>query len=157
YSQTLTGNAGSSPYTFAVTSGALPDGLSLASDGTLSGTPTTAGGFTFAVTATDPVGCTGSGNYNVNICSALITISPASLPGGTIGESYSQTLTASGGTAPYTFAVTSGALPDGLSLASDGTLSGTPTTEGNLSFTVTATDSGNCTGSASYGVRICPA
>src|SRR5688572_12442879 len=69
-----------------------------------------------------------------------ITLSPSSLPGGALATTYSQTITATGGLAPYTFAVTAGGLPPGLSLASGtGVLSGTPTAIGNYSFTVTAT------------------
>ncbi|HLP66148.1 MAG TPA: putative Ig domain-containing protein, partial [Rhizobium sp.] len=71
-----------------------------------------------------------------------ITLSPAAgaLTAGEVGTAYSQTFTASGGTAPYTYAVTAGTLPDGLSLATDGALTGTPTTAGTANFTITATD-----------------
>jgi CSLREA domain-containing protein len=93
------------------------------------------------------------GTLNESSCSA-ITLSPASLPSGAVGATYSQTITASGGTAPYTFAVTSGGLPDGLTLSSNGLLSGTPTAGCNFSFTITATDANNCTGSQSYSLTI---
>src|SRR5262249_22318808 len=143
--------------TFAVTSGTLPTGLTLASGGGLTGTPTAEGNFNFTVTATDSTGvCTGALSYAVRVCPAAMAVNPASLPGGTIGTAYNQTLTGSGGTSPYTFAVTSGALPNGLSLSTAGVISGTPTTESNNSFTVTATDSFGCTASRAYSVRICP-
>lgn len=83
-----------------------------------------------------------------------ITLSPSSLPGGTKGTAYSQTISASGGTAPYSFAVTGGSLPPGLTLSSSGSLSGVPTTGGTFNFTATATDSASCTGSGSYSVTI---
>ncbi|MBI4548082.1 MAG: putative Ig domain-containing protein [Ignavibacteriae bacterium] len=157
YSQTLSASGGTSPYTFAVTSGVLPAGLSLSSSGIISGTPTTVGSFTFTVTATDAQNCTGNRSYTLTIDCPTITITPSTLPNGTVGLSYSQTLTASGGTSPYTFSVTGGSLPPGLTLSSSGLLSGTPTTVGNFSFTVTATDTQNCTGSQSYTVVInCP-
>ncbi len=65
---------------------------------------------------------------------------------------YDQTILAGGGSAPYTFAVTGGALPAGLTLASSGALSGFPTTPGTTSFTVTATDANGSTGSATYSL-----
>ncbi len=162
YSQTISASGGTSSYTFAVTAGALPAGLTLASDGTLSGTPTAGGTFNFTVTATDSsTGTgpfTGSRAYSLTVNAPTITVSPTSLPDATVAISYSQTITASGGTASYTFAVTAGALPVGLTLASDGTLSGTPTAEGTFNFTVTATDSstgtGPFTGSRAYSITV---
>src|SRR6188474_3080494 len=89
-----------------------------------------------------------------------ITLSPSSLPGGTLSTAYSQTISATGGLAPYTYAITAGGLPPGLSLASNGVLSGTPTVMGNYTFTVTALDSSGadgtlgCTGSQPYSIVI---
>jgi hypothetical protein len=82
-----------------------------------------------------------------------ITIAPSTLSDGTVGAVYnSQTLTASGGTGPYTFAVTSGTLPTGLTLSS-GVISGTPSAVASSTFTVTATDAIGCTGTRSYTVN----
>lgn len=81
-----------------------------------------------------------------------ITISP-DLPMGTVGVPYNQTLSASGGAGPYTFALTWGNLA-ALELSSDGVISGTPSQTNNLNFTITATDSNGCTGSRTYFVRI---
>jgi hypothetical protein len=96
---------------------------------------------------------------DIGACEAqLPTLSPNSLPNGVPGIAYSQTITATeetgGAGGPYTFAVSAGALPVGLSLASDGTLSGTPTTLGSSTFTVTATDSAGFTASLSYTLTI---
>ncbi|HEX8679077.1 MAG TPA: LamG-like jellyroll fold domain-containing protein, partial [Chthoniobacterales bacterium] len=90
-----------------------------------------------------------------------ITLSPTTLPAGTVGTAYTQTVTASGGSGTYTYSVSSGALPPGLTLnASTGAISGTPTTTNAspYSFTITATDaSTTCTGSRDYTVTInCP-
>src|SRR5262249_14111652 len=87
---------------------------------------------------------------------AAITLSPATLPDGAYGAAYSPTtLTATGGTgAGYTFAVTAGALPGGLTLAANGTLSGTPTAAGAFPFTVQAKDSGGFTGSQGYTLTV---
>jgi hypothetical protein len=115
----------------------------------LSGTPTQAGTYTFTVTATDTQNGTGSRTYTVTINPAPVTIvvAPPSLPNGRVGAAYSQTISAAGGAAPYTFAVTSGALPAGLTIdPTSGVISGSPTTEGPFTFTVTATDSGQSTG-----------
>jgi len=72
-----------------------------------------------------------------------LTVTTQSLPSGTLGSAYSQTLSASGGVTPYTWSITAGALPAGLSLApSTGVISGTPTgTAGTSTFTVKVTDS----------------
>jgi hypothetical protein len=147
----ITASGGTAPYAYAVTAGALPDGLTLDSDGTLHGTPTAGGSFTFTVTATDDNGCTGTIEYTLQTGCPAITIEPATLPAAQKGVAYSQTLTASGGTGPYTFAVTAGSLPPGLTLdPNTGVLSGTPTANGSYSFTVTATDANGCTGSQAY-------
>ncbi len=76
---------------------------------------------------------------------------------GVVGVSYSQTISASGGTAPYSYTVTSGSLPAGLNIdGPTGIISGTPTTAGNSTFTITATDSNSCTGTKDYTIKICP-
>lgn len=84
--------------------------------------------------------------------SPSLNLSPTSLSGGTVGIAYSATITASGGPSP-TFAVTSGSLPNGLSLATSGALTGTPTTVGTFNFTITAT-SGSITGSRAHSIII---
>jgi Putative Ig domain len=83
-----------------------------------------------------------------------LTVSPTTLPNGTVGTAYSQTITATGGTSPYTFAVSGGTLPAGLTLTSGGVLSGTPTIAATSSFTIKATDTASNTGSQAYSVTI---
>lgn len=141
YSQTVSASGGSGPYTFAVIAGALPAGLALnPNTGVISGTPTGSGASSFTVGATDSVGNTGNQPYTVNIGTAVLTVTPASLPAGTVGTPFSRALTATGGTGPYTFSLLSGALPPGLTLSSAGVISGTPTANGVASFTVRAVD-----------------
>jgi DNA-binding beta-propeller fold protein YncE len=83
---------------------------------------------------------------------AITTGSP--MTGGTEGIAYSQAVTASGGTGGYTFTLTGGALPDGLAIASDGTISGTPTLAGTYNFTVTVTDDSGGSNSAPLALTI---
>jgi hypothetical protein len=156
YSQILSGSGGTAPYTFAVTSGALPAGLTLTPAGVLAGTPTAAGSSTFTVTVTDAAGCTGVRTYTIVIAAAcpVITLAPPVLPPGAVGVSYSQAITASGGAGPYTFTVTSGTLPAGLTLTPAGVLAGTPTTAGTATVTIRGTDVNGCFGSIVYTIVI---
>lgn len=257
YNQTLSASGGRAGYSFSVTSGALPGGLSI-SGSTLSGTPNTQGTFSFTITATDADGYTGSRSYTIvvdaaniiptisqfeislfspesyssgvsggygttpkfrwNVSNAstvtisatgnvsgtnpasvassgngspvlgsinnygtttitltatsstgdtasayvyfygpsgpTVTLSPGSLNNGYNGYSFSQTISASGGTSPYTFSVISGSLPGGLTLSSSGTISGTPYSNDTSYFTVQAQDAQGYTGSQSYSITI---
>jgi hypothetical protein len=90
----------------------------------------------------------------VSLCCSPFLLAPAGLPDGVLGLPYRQTVTASGGMPPYTFTLSSGSLPAGLSLGSDGTLQGTPARAGSFAFTVTATDVLGCSSSIAYGVRM---
>jgi len=240
YSQSLSASGGFGPYTFAMTGGTLPSGLSLSSGGVLSGIPGAIGTNSFTVTATDTNGCWGSlgyslvvtggpplivvgpqsrtnvigtdatfnvtatgtsplvyqwefngvaiagatgsslvrggvdfgdgGGYRVVVTNVagvvtssvatltvvcpVVSVSPGSLPTGLVGSSYSQTLTASGGFGPYTFAVSEGTLPAGLDLSSGGVLSGIPGAIGTSDFTVRATDTNGCWGSRGYSLVV---
>jgi len=146
YSQTLAATGGTAPYGWAVTAGSLPLGLTLgAGTGVISGTPTLPGSATFTVTATDSTKTTGQAAFTL-VVSGPVTITTTSLPDATIGTAYSQTLAAAGGTTPYTWSITTGTLPAGLTLAaSTGVISGTPTAAATSSFTVTVTDAGGVT------------
>ena len=154
YSQQLTASGGSGTgYSFAATG--VPDGLTLSSTGLLSGTPTDADSFTMDVTVTDCISATGDLSYSITVDPA-ITTSPSTLPVLTVGDSYSQQLTASGGSGTgYSFAATG--VPDGLTLSSTGLLSGTPTDADSFTMDVTATDSISATGDLSYSISVDPA
>jgi hypothetical protein len=148
YSQTLTASGGQAPYTFAVISGTLPVGLTLNSTGAITGTPTLPGSASFTVQATDSTKVTGQAALSITVNAALgpVTITTTSLPDATVGTAYSQTLGASGGTPPYTWSITTGTLPAGLTLdAATGIISGTPTAVATSSFTVTVTDAASGT------------
>lgn len=84
-----------------------------------------------------------------------VTVNPATLPGGNVGDPYNQTITASGDDGPFTFVVTSGTLPAGLTLnPATGVISGTPTTAGTSNFTITATNADLCSGNRPYSIII---
>lgn len=158
YSQTITASGGVASYTFTLASGTLPSGLALSSAGVISGTPTNTTSATFTVRAADANGCPGTRAYTVAAACPTITITPTTLPYGTNGTAYSQTLTASGGTASYTWAVSSGTLPAGLTLSTAGVISGTPTASNGAGTNVTfrATDNYGCQGTAVISVQVCP-
>ncbi|WP_233174791.1 IPTL-CTERM sorting domain-containing protein [Delftia sp. ASV31] len=150
FNETLTASGGATPYTFAMASGStLPTGLSLSPAGVISGTPTAAGAFSFTVQATDNSSISGQRTYSGSVTAATVVLTPAAstLPAARLNTAYAgQTFTASGGTAPYTYA-SSGTLPTGMTFnASTGVLSGTPTAAGSFTFTITATDSSTGTG-----------
>jgi hypothetical protein len=86
----------------------------------------------------------------VEVGCALADIAPASLPNALLGVAYTQTLSASGGTAPYVFTQISGALPAGIALAANGDLAGTPTAFGSFDFVAGARDAGQCTRTRNY-------
>ncbi|HEY1070305.1 MAG TPA: putative Ig domain-containing protein [Thermomonas sp.] len=158
YAQTFTASGGIAPYAYALSAGALPAGVTLnPGTGALSGTPTVAGSFNFSVTATDSTtGTAGTTTqaYTLEISAPTITLTPETLTSGTFLVAYAQQLTAAGGTAPYQFAVTAGALPAGMTLAQGGLLSGSPSATGAFGFTVTATDALGFTGERAYTLTI---
>ena len=162
YNQAITGSGGTAPYSFGIPVGSAPAGLTLTPAGLLAGTPTTAGSSNFTVRGTDVNGCFADKAYTLLIVAApapppgcpTITLTPSSLPAGAIGTAYSQTLSGGGGTAPYSFGLTAGALPAGLTLSPTGTLSGTPSVAGASSFTIRSTDANGCFREGSYTINI---
>jgi len=145
YSQSLSASGGTPAYSWTLGSGSLPKGLTLTSAGAISGTPTASGTFSFTATLRDsgnPVQ-TQSVTLSIAIAAVPLKISTSALASGAIGSAYSQSLSASGGTPGYTWSLASGSLPTGLTLTSTGAISGTPTAAGTSSFTATVRDSGN--------------
>ncbi|NDV14111.1 autotransporter domain-containing protein [Crenobacter caeni] len=243
YSATFSASAGAAPYSYSITTGSLPGGLSLdPATGEISGTPTGDGTSNFTVTVTDTYNATGSRAYslvigvqpvtagdvtatvtansnnnpitlnlgggtathvhiatsashgtatasgtsitytptagysgsdsftygatnaagtsrpatvNITVSAPTLSLTPSTLSDGNVGTAYSAIFSASAGTAPYSYAITAGSLPAGLSLnAATGELSGIPTGDGTSHFSVTATDANNATGSSDYALVI---
>lgn len=134
YTGVLLATGGETPYTWTVTGGTLPAGLTLATNGNITGNPTTAvsaDSVTFTVTdSTTPTAMTATATIPITISlTALpLSVSTTTLPNGVIGTAYSQTLAATGGTSPYTWTVSSGTLPTDIFLTgSTGVVAGTPT------------------------------
>jgi hypothetical protein len=154
---TFSAVGGTSPYTWSVATGALPNGLTLnASTGVLGGTPTVAGTYTFTVRATDAVAATDdSGAYNVTIAAIAAVDIPISgaLNDAEVNQLYTRAIPVTGGTGSYTLSVISGALPTGISISGT-SLTGTPTVEGNYTFTLRATDTNGVSDSAAFTLQV---
>lgn len=154
YSQTLAVTGGTGPFIWVLLSGTLPPGLGLDSQGQITGTPTSGGTFPFQVEATDyTFKLSTSKSFSINIVTTPLTVSTSSLPNGTLGVSYSQTLAATGGTPPYVWSATG--LPAGLTLgASTGVLSGIPTAAGTQTVAIIVTDAGQGRATANLALTI---
>ena len=161
YSATIEVKGGTPPYALAITSGALPTGLTFnPSADTLSGVPSGTGKSKFTITATDssaPVR-TKSRKFTLKVVSSKLTLPATALPAGTQGLEYSASIPTSGGTPPITETHTSGSLPTGTSLSANGSISGVPSGSGTYEFTVGAIDSSTPVQAASqsYSISIVP-
>ncbi|WP_348689065.1 putative Ig domain-containing protein, partial [Aeromonas bestiarum] len=165
-SATVAANSSANPITLALNGGAATSvavasaashGTATASGTSITYTPTAgfSGADSFTYTATNVSGTSSPATVTITVSPPSISLSPTTLGNGTIGTSYSATLTASGGTAPYTYAITAGSLPAGLSLnTGTGAISGTPSASGTSNPTVTATDANSATGSQAYTLTI---
>lgn len=139
YEQRVEARGGKGPYTFALQSGALPEGFVLnGATGVISGRPLAAGEYGFTIIATDASRSTGVRSYRITVRPPL-TLGPQSLPDGTEGQSYSASLVAAGGRPPYSFSLRGGMLPPGLSL-SEASISGLPAQGGTFPFVAAVTD-----------------
>jgi Putative Ig domain len=155
YSQTLTATGGAPPYQWAAGTG-FPSFLTLDTNlGTVSGTPTAAGTFTFPVQVTDSVKTTATSTVSLTIVSpppSITTLAP--IFSGTVGVLYDQTFRATGGNPPYTWAILTGST-GGLTLdPNTGDLQGTPQTAGTFTFTVQARDQSGATATQSFSLVI---
>jgi hypothetical protein len=146
YSFTLQAVGGKQPYRWSIIAGSLPSGISLDPlTGSLSGAVATAGIYVFTVRVTDAASATAAQPLTLQVAGAVppVQIVTAAVAGGVVLVPYTQHLAASGGSGSYTWKVTGGQLPSGITLSTGGDLSGTPTTAGTSSFTATAYDAQN--------------
>jgi hypothetical protein len=156
YSHTFPATGDTPPDVFDITVGSLPAGLTLAAaTGVVSGTPTgPAGTSTFTIRVTDSLAGTASVACSITVNAQLIA-STNNAPDGFLNVPYSHAWVATGGLAPITFQIQSGALPPGLSLnTSTGLISGTPLQMGTFRFTIRATDALGNTSDIAYGLPI---
>lgn len=146
YSQTVLATGGVGTYYWSKLYGSLPTGLTITDTGLIYGTPTVIGTSSFTVQVTDtqnPAVCV-TKTLSITINPFALTIITASLPDGAVRAAYSQRFQATGGFFPYTWSISAGSLPAGLSLnASTGVITDTPKTAGTSKFTVQVTDSQN--------------
>jgi hypothetical protein len=154
YSQHLTAIGGSGGYTWSLVSGSLPAGLALSGSGTIAGTPTTTGTSNFTVQARDSSGATATAPLSLTVAPPALVITTSTLPAGSVGAPYSQTLAATGGTPPYTWSIASGNLPAGLTLGGSGVISGTPSSGGSANFTVQVRDAASVTATRALSLTV---
>jgi IPT/TIG domain/Putative Ig domain/Glycosyl hydrolase catalytic core len=161
YSAAITATGGAPPYAWSMVSGELPPGLTLnSSDGTIAGTPTASGTFSFVAKAEDSKGFSASAGLAMIVRAPPLQITTNGLPAGTILGSYGASLAAAGGVPPYSWSITTGELPAGINLkATTGSISGTPTSAGTFSFTTKVLDSNSSSArtNLSLNVSLAPA
>ncbi|HXG68308.1 MAG TPA: putative Ig domain-containing protein, partial [Blastocatellia bacterium] len=162
YSYTLKAAGGTGPRRWAITSGALPDGLEMSEAGVITGTPTRPGDFTFQAQVSDQSGQSAGRQLSIEVEPPpdFAILTPAALPLAVIGAPYTLELRAAAGTAPYTWKKKNkpkfGRLPDGISLSSDGRLTGTPTAQGVYQFTLHVNDAAGKRASRAFTLEVGP-
>jgi large repetitive protein len=169
YAQDFFFSGGAAPYTWSVASGSLPPGLALTNpygpsdnNSELSGTPTTAGTYTFTMRVADFDGQQATQQFSLTVDPPL-QINPATMPAGTVGVAYSHDLPAQGGAPPYSWSVVNNIneLPPGLTLDTtapdfNNVLAGTPTKAGTFSFPMSVQDSQDNTVNGTVTITINP-
>ena len=143
YSVTVTATGGTSPYFFSIVRSSLPAGLQITSAGAISGTPTKPGTFRVRIRAKDSSADQLSTTrvFKIVVDPMGMVISTTGLPAASLNNPYAAALATTGGTAPFTWQITSGTLPPGIIMSSAGYLSGITSTLGVYTFTVNVTDS----------------
>ncbi len=155
YSQSLQASGGTPPYTWRLVAGDLPAGVSLdPATGVVSGSPSGSGTAAFTVRLEDGIGASVTKTLALPV-NAAPTITTSSLPGGTVGVGYGAELSGTGGTTPYAWILTSGALPPGLMLnANTGLISGTPTASGAFAVTARVADAAGASVTRAFTIAV---
>jgi len=146
YSAVLAAVDGNPPYLWSITRGALPPGLTLSTDGHITGTPEQAGTFGFRVTVRDSSGVRAERDSSIYVSSGcsgseFIITTAKGLQSARVGGDYQVSMAASGGQLPYRWSVIGGVLPAGLNLSPAGILQGAPAAQGNYTFLARVSDS----------------
>ncbi|MFN2576834.1 MAG: putative Ig domain-containing protein [Pyrinomonadaceae bacterium] len=153
YSEWLQMSGGVPPYSFAVTGGTVPPGINVTSQGTVDGVPSQPGDTTFYVKGTDSAGASATQAFEAHVLPQPDPNGPSNLPlawnnetsalSMAVGVPYELNLQAlaTGGTPPYSFALTAGSFPNGLDLTPAGDLAGTPSVAGNANVVIALSDS----------------
>src|SRR6266576_526742 len=160
YQATILVSGGSALYSWSIVAGSLPTGLTLNSaTGQITGTPNQSGTFPFTAQVKDSLNATATTNLSIAISPSALAVMTTSLPNGVVGVAYPATnLTASGGTPPYAWSVTTAAtsFPPGLTLSSTGQITGTPTAAATYNFTVQVKDLQNTMVTANLSILVNP-
>lgn len=160
YSQLFTATGGTGPYTWSATG--LPSGITMTTSGILSGTPVTPGTTQIVVTVTDSTGSSNSIQLLLSFVNGFV-ITTTTVPNGTVGQLYTAQISSAGGQGTVTYSIapavltTPSALPPGIFLNPNGSLTGTPLTAGTYSFTVDAQDQMGHQTTQSFKQTIAPA
>ena len=154
YSAGFAAEGGKAPYVFSVTG--APAGLSASGD-SLSGTPSSAGQFTIAVSVRDASGASASKSFLLRVKADGLIILTDSLPDGVEGQPYSIGVVREGGSAPFSWSIISGAIPPGVEFnPSNGNFEGSPSRSGLYAMTVEVSDATGATSRRSYSFEVRP-
>jgi hypothetical protein len=134
----------------------MPPGLALNSQtGLISGMPLVSGAWSFTLRVTDADGARDQKNFTINVAAPALLIGDTAIPDSQVESPFTFQLTASGGVAPYRWALLAGGLPPGVALdPNTGLISGTPTQAGTFNFTVSVTDAAQTSASKSISITI---
>ena len=157
YTQTIVVTGGTNLYSWSITSGQLPPGLVLASNGVIAGTPSAGGAYNFTVQVTDSSSAHTSASFTLTVRVPLTIVTQTVLATGSAGHAYSQSLVSQGGSGTVSWSLVSGSLPAGLTLHPNGVIDGVPAQVGSFSITIQAANASGATVSRAFTLSIVPA
>ena len=153
YATTLSSLGGTGTLTWAISVGVMPPGITLnTATGALSGTPTVAGAYSITARVTDSLAATTTKVFLLTVHTAITVTTTSPLPSAELRSAYTTSVVAAGDEAPYTWALTAGTLPVGITLSVGGVLSGTATTGGVNTFTLRVTGALGSTTTSAFGL-----
>jgi hypothetical protein len=135
YETRIQAAGGAGALVFSIVGGDLPEGLALARDGTVSGTPAAAGSSEFEVEVVDDVGRSDRADLSIDVVHGVDLVTER-LPPTELGAAYDVALEVTGGAAPVDFSIARGEVPPGIALAGGGRIAGAGTADGSWTFTV---------------------